>query len=246
MTGLLFWDLTTPAFDPPGHGMRPTKDGRAKDDRAKNLKSRRLLVIDLTRLARVAVIAATLAMPGVSAAADSPGGAPAAAAPDWWGSVRAGTAGVLGYGVQAVRSLSDWLTGAGAGADDGKTEDLHGLLNLSDKEFRDFETLVRAAGYVLQGYSLGLDGGAGDNGSGVELAFDFERMISDRERADLRRQLDQQDGAVTPVRRNVILALLDATRYTDASPASGYRLAGVTMHLGAPPDVRIKFRRIKP
>jgi len=157
------------------------------------------------------------------------------------GGVRAGTVGVLEYGALMVRSLTDWLTGAGAGPDESKVEDVRGLLNLSDKEFRDFETQVRAAGYVLQGYSLGLDGA-----SGVELAFDFERMISDQERTDLRLQLDRQEGTVTPVRRTVILELLNATRYIDASPASGYRLAGVTLRLGSPPDVRIKFRRIKP
>jgi hypothetical protein len=93
----------------------------------------------------------------------------------------------------------------------------------------------------LQGYSLGLDGNAA-----VELMFDFERILSDRERTDLRHQLDRQEGAVSPVRRSVILTLLDATKYIDASPASGYRLTGVTMRLGSPPDVRIKFKRIKP
>jgi len=197
-------------------------------------------VIDLTRLASAAVIAATLAMPGVSVQAGETGGS-AAASQDWWGSVRTGTVGVLEYGALMARSLTGWLTGSGAGLDEGKTEDVRGLLNLSDKEFRDFETLIRAAGYVLQRYSFGLDGN-----SEVELVFDFERMISDRERADLRLQLDQQDGGGTPVRRSVILALLNATKYIDASPASGYRLAGVTMRLGSPPDVRLTFRRIKP
>jgi hypothetical protein len=217
------------------HGMGPTKE-----DKAKSLKSRRLLVIDLTRLASAAVIAAALAMPAASVRAEGAGG-PAIAPQNWWDTVRAGTTGVVEYGVLMVRSLTDWLTGTGAGPDESKTEDVRGLLNLSDKEFRDFETLVRAAGYVLQGYSFGLD-----SGSGVELVFDFERVISDRERADLRLQLDQQEGGVTAVRRSVILELLNATRYIDASPAGGYRLAGVTIRLGAPPDVRIKFRRIKP
>lgn len=209
------------------------------------MKSRKLLGIDLTRLVSAAVIAATLAMAGAHATAggtDAPAPAAAAApaaAQDWWGSVRAGTAGVLEYGAQVVRSLTDWLTGAGS--DGNKVEDVRGLLNLSEKEFRDFETLVRAAGYALQDYSLGLDGA-----SEVELTFDFERMISDQERSELRLQLDRQDDAVSPVRRSVILELLNATRYIDASPAGGYRLAGVTIRLGSPPDVRIRFRRIKP
>ena len=58
--------------------------------------------------------------------------------------------------------------------------------------------------------------------------------------------LDQQNGTGSAVRRSVVLGLLDATRYVDSSPASGYRLSGVGMRLGTPPDVRVRFRRIKP
>ena len=196
------------------------------------------------RLVSAAVVAGLLLLPVPAARAQGYGlnlGLPAVAAQDLWDSVRAGTFGALEYGTGMMRGLTGWITGAGPGPDEVRAEDIRGLLNLSDKEFRDFETLVRAAGYALQGYSFGLDGG-----SEVELTFDFERVISDRERTDLRHLLDQQSGAANAVRRSVVLGLLDATRYVDSSPASGYRLAGVTMRLGAPPDVRLKFRRIKP
>jgi hypothetical protein len=166
------------------------------------------------------------------------GGAPAIQ--DVWDGLRAGTFGVLDYGSSAVRAVTGWLTGTGTG-DEVKTEDVRGLLSLSDKEFREFDTLVRAAGFVLQGYSFGLTG----NGD-VELSFDFERSISERERTELRRLVEQQGGVVNAVRRTILLGLLDATRYIDAAPASGYRLIGVTMRPGSPPDVRIKFRRNKP
>ncbi len=194
-------------------------------------------MIDLTRLASAVVIAAALAMPGAVALADGNTAVPMAASQGWWSGMRAGMAGLLDSGITAVQSLADWL--AGTSRDDG--EDVHGLLNFSDKEFRDFEAQVRATGYILQGYSLGLERSAE-----VELVFDFERMISDRERAELRAQFDRRDSGAAPVRRDVLLALLDATRYTDASPASGYRLAGVVVRLGSPLDVRVKFQRIKP
>ncbi|MEI8394084.1 MAG: hypothetical protein WCF85_05070 [Rhodospirillaceae bacterium] len=164
---------------------------------------------------------------------------PVAAAGDLWDSLRAGTFGALEYGVSTVRSLTGWLIGSGPAEPSGGDEG-HGLLNMSDKEFREFDGAVRAAGYGLQGCSFGLDG------STVELNFDFERVISERERADLRRMLDQQNGPAGLARRSIILALLDATRYVDAPPASGYRLAGVWMRPGTPPDVRVRFRRIKP
>ena len=209
-------------------------------------------MIDAIRLVSAAAIAVLLLVPGPPVRAQSLGqvvgqvagqvaGSPAVAAQDLWDSVRAGTFGALEYGTGMMRALTGWVTGAAPGPDEIKAEDIRGLLNLSDKEFRDFETLVRSAGYVLQGYSFGLDGG-----SEVELGFEFERLISDRERADLRRLLDQQNGAVTAVRRSIVLGLLDATRYVDSSPASGFRLAGVAMRLGSPADVRIRFRRIKP
>lgn len=195
---------------------------------------------DVTRLVSAAVVALLLASPGAPARADG-AGAPAAAAQNLWDTMRAGTFGVLEYGAGMVRSVTGWLVGGGGGQEEAKAEDIRGLLNLSDKEFREFEAQVRAAGYILQGYSFGLGGG-----SEVELVFDFERVISDRERTDLRHLLDQQGGVAGAVRRSVLLGLVDATKYVDAAPASGYRLSGVTMRLGTPPDVRVRFRRMKP
>lgn len=196
-------------------------------------------MIDLTRLVSAAVVALALISPGAVARAQT-AAPPAAASQNLWDTMRAGTFGVLEYGAGMVRSVTGWLVGGG-GPEEVKAEDIRGLLNLSDKEFREFETQVRAAGYVLQGYSFGLNGG-----SEVELVFDFERVIGDRERADLRHLLDQQGGAAGAVRRSVLLGLVDATKYVDASPASGYRMSGVTMRLGPPLDVRVRFRRMKP
>ena len=128
---------------------------------------------DVTRLVSAAVVALLLASPGAPARADG-AGAPAAAAQNLWDTMRAGTFGVLEYGAGMVRSVTGWLVGGGGGQEEAKAEDIRGLLNLSDKEFREFEAQVRAAGYILQGYSFGLGGG-----SEVELVFDFERVISD-------------------------------------------------------------------
>jgi len=186
------------------------------------------------------LIAMVLSLSGVSAGAEG-AGAPAVAAQDLWDSLRAGAFGMLEYGSQMIRSVSGWFVTTGGDTGETKNEDIRGLLSLSDKEFREFEALIRSAGYVLQGYSFGLDGG-----SEVELVFDFERVISDRERTELRRQLEQQGGEGGAARRAIVLGLLDATRYVDAPPASGYRLAGMAMRLGSPPDVRIRFRRTKP
>ena len=197
-------------------------------------------MIGVTRVLSAVLIATMLlAMPGAPADAES-GGAPAPAAQTLWDNVRAGAAGVLEYGSQVVRSMTGWFFAAGSEGEEVKAEDIRGLLSLSDKEFREFELLVRAAGYVLQGYSFGLDGN-----SEVEMVFDFERVISDRERSELRHQLEHQGGSAGAARRTIVMALLDATRYVDASPASGYRLIGMTMRLSSPPDVRIRFRRIK-
>lgn len=195
---------------------------------------------DLPRLARTALLALPLVLPGAPARAET-GPAPAQ---NLWDSMRAGTFGLLDYGAGMVGSAVGWLglPGWRAGAaEESKAEDIRGLLNLSDKEFREFEALVRAAGFVLQGYSVGLGVGAE-----VELAFDFERVVGERERADLIRLIDQQTGAGGTVRRAILLGLTDAAKYVDAVPASGYRLAGVTMRLGGTPDVRARFRRMKP
>ncbi len=197
-------------------------------------------MIGLIRMMSALLIAAMLTVSGVSAGAEGTG-APTVAAQNLWDTLRAGASGVLEYGSQMVRSVTGWFFSSGGESDEAKAEDIRGLLSLSDKEFREFETLIRAAGYGLQGYSFGLDGE-----SEVELVFDFERMISDRERSELRRQLDHQGGGGSAARRSIILGLLDATRYVDASPATGYRLAGMTMRLNSPPDVRIRFRRMKP
>ena len=204
------------------------------------------MVIGVTRVLSAILIAILLAVSGQAmsegaAAADGVAAPPAAASGTLWDSLRTGAFGVLEYGSQVMRSVTGWLFTSGGEGDEAKAEDIRGLLSLSDKEFREFELLIRAAGYVLQGYSFGVDGG-----SEVELVFDFERVISDRERAELRRQLEQQNGGVNAARREIILGLLDTTRYVDASPASGYRLAGMTMRLSSPPDVRIRFRRTKP
>jgi hypothetical protein len=197
------------------------------------------MVIDVTRMLAVALILLGLVLSASPAEAQGLRG-PAAAAQDVWDTVRAGTFGVLDYSSGMMRSMTGWFGGAGPGIDESKAEDIRGLLNLSDKEFREVEAQVRAAGYVLQGYSFGL-GRAGD----VELVFEFERLITDREREELRRQLDQQAGLAGTVRRSVLLGLLDATRYVDASPAGGYRFSGVTMRLGAVLDLRVRFRRVK-
>jgi hypothetical protein len=204
------------------------------------------------RQVSTAAIAATLLWLGPSAFADGLGlgtpakadglvGTPVVIAQDLWDGLRSGAFGVLDYGASVVRSVSGWVVGTTPSPDEVKAEDVRGLLSLSDKEFREFDTQVRAAGYVLQGYSFGLDGS-----SEVELAFDFERALSERERTDLRHLVDQQSGAANTVRHTIIVGLLDASRYIDASPASGYRLAGVTMRLGSPPDVRVRFQRNKP
>ena len=198
------------------------------------------MVIGVTRVLSAGLVAALLAMSGVPADAEGTG-APPPAVQSLWDSLRAGAFGVLEYGSLVVRSVTGWFYTPGGEGDEVKAEDIRGLLSLSDKEFREFELLIRAAGYVLQGYSFGLDGDAE-----VELVFDFERVISNRERSELRHQLEQQSGGVNAARRGIIFGLLDATRYADASPASGYRLAEVTMRLGTPPDVRVRFRRVKP
>ena len=203
-------------------------------------------MIGVTRVLSAALIATMLAMSGLAmsgapAVAEGAAAPPPAASRNLWDSLRAGAFGVLEYGSQMVRSVTGWFFTAGGEGDEAKAEDIRGLLSLSDKEFREFELLIRAAGYVLQGYSFGVDGN-----SEVELVFDFERVISDRERSDLRHQLEQQNGGINAARRDIVLGLLDATRYVDASPASGYRLAGMTMRLSSPPDVRIRFRRTKP
>ena len=193
----------------------------------------------ITRLMSVAVLAALMTVAAVPVRAQLLGG-PAVAAQSIWDSMWAGTAGALDYGATVVRALTGWFVGSGPAGEVG-AEDARGLLNLSDKEFREFDGLVRAAGYVLQGYSFGLDGI-----SRIELEFDFERAVSERERVDLRHVLDQQGGVVNVMRRSVILALLDATRYIDAPPAAGYRLAGVSVRPQTPPEVRVRFRRSKP
>ena len=205
----------------------------------KNKKDGGGLVTGVTRVMSAAVIATMLALSPVPAGAES-SAAPALAVQNLWDSLRAGAFGVLEYGSQVMRSMTGWLFTAGDEGDTAKAEDIRGLLSLSDKEFREFDALVRAAGYSLQGYSFGLDGG-----SEVELVFDFERVISDRERTELRRQLEPQGNAGAAARQAIVRSLLDATRYVDAPPASGYRLAGVTMRLGSQPDVRIRFRRTK-
>ena len=197
------------------------------------------MVTGVTRVMSAALIATMLALSPAPASAES-SAAPALAVQNLWDSLRAGAFGVLEYGSQVMRSMTGWLFTAGDEGDTAKAEDIRGLLSLSDKEFREFDALVRAAGYALQGYSFGLDGG-----SEVELVFDFERVISDRERTELRRQLEPQGNAGAAARQAIVRSLLDATRYVDAPPASGYRLAGVTMRLGSQPDVRIRFRRTK-
>ena len=197
------------------------------------------MVIGVTRVMSAILIATMLTMSGVSADAEG-SGAPAAVTQTLWDSVRTGAFGVLEYGSQMMRSVTGWFVVSGGEGDEIKPETIRSLLSLSDKEFREFELLIRAAGYVLQGYSFGSDGN-----SEVEMVFDFERVISDRERSELRHQLEHQGGSAGAARRTIVMALLDATRYVDASPASGYRLIGMTMRLSSPPDVRIRFRRIK-
>ena len=195
-------------------------------------------MIGVTRVLSAALISVGLALSGGPARAEPPA---ATTAQTLWDSLRTGAAEALDYGSRMVRSVTGWLF-PGGGEDEAKTGDVHGLFSLSEKEFRDFEQLVRTAGYALQGYSFGTE----EDADLVELAFEFERVISARERAELLRQLDQLSGGLAATRRTIILGLLDATRYVDASPASGYRLAGLTMRLNTPPDVRIRFRRTKP
>ncbi len=194
---------------------------------------------DLTRLVSAALIAAMLVMAGMPARADDRSNP--AASESWWDSVRGGPKDIFDYGLLTIRSLADWVTGGTPNPSDGKTEDIRSLLNLSDKEFREFDALIHAAGFVLQNYSFGL-GGSSD----VELTFDFERTITEPERFELHHQMEQQGSTAIAVHRSIILGLLDANRYRDASPAGGYRLSGVTMRLGSPPDVRVRFQRSKP
>lgn len=191
-------------------------------------------MISAIRLGATVVIAVGLGVSGGSAAARNDAGADGS-----WG-LWNGITGLLGYGTRAVSAMTGWFGDAGPG-DATRIEEARGLLNLSDKEFREFDALVRATGFVLQGYSFGLERGAG-----VELSFGFERAISEQERSDLVHALDPQSSAPGNARRDIILALLDAARYVDAAPAGGYRLAGAWIRPGSPPDIRLRFRRIKP
>ncbi len=155
-----------------------------------------------------------------------------------WDNLRASAFDVLEYGAQMVRSVTGWIFPVES---DSKNDDIRGVLSLSDKEFRDFELMIRSAGYVLLGYSLGFGRSAE-----VELAFDLERTLSDHERDQLRYQVEHQGGGTNAMRRDIILGLLNANRYVESTPANGYRFAGLTMRLSSPPEMRMRFRRTKP
>ena len=103
---------------------------------------------DLTRLVSAALIAAMLVMAGMPARADDRSNP--AASESWWDSVRGGPKDIFDYGLLTIRSLADWVTGGTPNPSDGKTEDIRSLLNLSDKEFREFDALIHAAGFVCR------------------------------------------------------------------------------------------------
>ena len=197
-------------------------------------------MFSVSRLVMAVAVAALLILPAGPAGSQVSGSQPAPGA-GLWDNMRSGAFGAFEFGSQVMRSMSGWMTGPPGHQDDSRMDDIRSLLNLSEKEFREFDTLIRMSGFELQGFSFGL-GGPTD----LELAFDFERLLSDKEKSDLRQLIDQSRGMITAVRRIIILALLDASRYVDAAPASGYRLRSVSLRLSTPPDVRIRFQRARP
>jgi hypothetical protein len=185
-------------------------------------------------------LAALLILPAAPAGSQSPGsqGLPGTGL---WDALRSGTYGAIEFGSQVVRSVTWWMAGVNSAPEEGHLDDIRGLLNLSEKEFREFDALIRLSGFELQGFSFGI-GGPTD----MELAFDFERLLTNREKSELRQLVEQSRGVISAMRKSIILALLDASKYVDAAPASGYRLRGVSLRLGTPPEVRIRFQRFKP
>lgn len=185
-------------------------------------------------------VTALLILPARPAVSQMSGAQPASPS-GLWDSMRNGATGAFEFGSHVMRSMSWWMSGSSGSQSESRIDDIRSLLNLSEKEFREFDAMIRLSGFELHGFSFGL-GGPAD----LELAFDFERLLSDKEKSELRQLIDQSRSAISAVRRTVILALLDASRYVDAAPASGYRLRSVSLRLSTPPDVRIRFQRTRP
>lgn len=144
-------------------------------------------------------------------------------------------------GLPDLQPVTWWFSGGNPSPEEIRVDEANGFLHLSEKEFREFDSLIRSTGFALQGLRVGLGGLAE-----MELSFDFERLMSDQEKTSLRQALERQYGTLNALRKAVILALMDAGRYGEAGPAQGFRLRSVSLRLGNPADFQLRFRRNKP
>ena len=157
-----------------------------------------------------------------------------------WDVMRDGVLSAFDSSLDAMLSAVTWISSLAQTGERSDTEEIRSLINLPEKDFREFESLIRAAGFELEGFNFGM--GANPN---LELRFGFVRQPSDKEKAELRERIGGNRDALGAVRRAVISALLDVLRYVDAVPASGYRLSGVSMRVALPPEVKVNFQRTR-
>ncbi|CAK0756103.1 hypothetical protein WCLP8_2710003 [uncultured Gammaproteobacteria bacterium] len=186
-----------------------------------------------------AVVMLSLGQPGL--AAEGTGRADGSAhGGTVWEMVRDSTLEAVGYGAAVLHSVAAWLSDLGQGGGDRVDgAELRALIGLPEKNFREFESLILAAGFRLTAITLGTS-----EPPELDLSFAFARHPSDKERANLRAAIAARNGGLgSSLWRTVLNALLDATRYVDAIPASGYRLEGVSIRIGSASTVKVNFRR---
>ncbi|CAK0775782.1 hypothetical protein CCP2SC5_60045 [Azospirillaceae bacterium] len=161
--------------------------------------------------------------------------------PDLWEMVRDETMVIFDYGSTWFRSLLAWASSFVGGAEPASGGAPRELMTLSEKEFREFDALVAAAGFRLNEIRFGIG-----SVSTVELTFEFKQVIGDKERAALERRLNEQRESIGPVRGRVIVSLLDSAKQIGAISVDGFRIIGVFIRVGSSFDVKINYRRTAP
>lgn len=141
----------------------------------------------------------------------------------------------------ALQPATWWFSGGNPSPEEIRIDDANSFLHLSEKEFRELDTLIHSAGFVLRGLQVGAGGLAE-----VELSFDFERPMTEQENVALRQAVERQYGTLSALRKAIVLTLMEAGRHGEAKPAQGFRLHSISLRLSNPSDVQLRFRRSKP
>ncbi len=128
--------------------------------------------------------------------------------------------------------VSHWVANLFSHEERFVTDEIADFKHKVDKDLSSFDALVQQAGFTIDSVSVGAS-----LLPEVSLSLEFQRRLSEAEKATLLAKITDPASGIGTVERSVIMTLLNAAESGYAIRGDGYRLSGVDIDLDIIPKV---------